>query len=156
MKKLIALLAVAGAVTAQAQTVKDCEYNYFIYILYAQNLSTTQCLDAKDCQDYLDAIKKNCTENMILSQGQSVKKAIANIQRKKDNFISATKEQQRLASLPGVQIGMTAEQVIKSTSWGRPHSVNRTTTAQGVREQWSYGYPNYLYFTNGVLTSFQN
>ena len=155
MKKLLAVALIVAGV-AQAQTVEDCNNNHFIYILYAQNLSTTQCLDAKDCQDYLDTIKKNCSADMIIQQDLSVKKAITNIQRKKDNFIAASKETKRLASLPGVRIGMTSDQVLKETSWGKPRSVNRTTTTRGTREQWVYGYPNYLYFENGVLTSIQN
>lgn len=55
----------------------------------------------------------------------------------------------------GVVIGMTAERVIQS-KWGRPEKVNRTTTANKVREQWVYGGSNYLYFTDGILTSIQN
>jgi hypothetical protein len=53
----------------------------------------------------------------------------------------------------GVSIGMTGEQVRKS-SWGRPKSINETITARGKHEQWVYG-GNYLYFENGVLTSIQ-
>ena len=155
MKTLIvALMMVAGI--ARAQTVEICDKEEFISILYAQNLSRVQCLDAKDCQNYLDSIKKHCTADMVIQQGLSVGKAISNIQKKQANFIAASKETKRLASLPGVRVGMTAEQVLKETSWGKPRSINRTTNAHGTREQWVYGYPNYLYFTNGVLTSIQN
>ena len=156
MKKtlIVALMTVAGI--ANAQSIDQCNGNEWYSILYAQNLSTTQCLDAKDCQDYLDSIKKNCTSDMILNQDISVKIAIRNIQRKKDNFIAASKETKRLASLPGVRIGMTSDQVLKESNWGKPRSVNKTTTSTGTREQWVYGYPNYLYFTNGILTSIQN
>jgi len=62
----------------------------------------------------------------------------------------------RLAKLPGVRIGMTADQVINQSNWGRPSSVNRTTTSAGTREQWVYGSRNYLYFTNNILTAIQN
>jgi hypothetical protein len=154
-KTLIAgLMMIAGI--AQSQTVETCGKEEFVSILYAQHLSTTQCLDAKDCQDYLDSIKKHCTADMVIQQDLSVGKAISNIQRKKDNFIASAKEAKRLAALPGARIGMTAEQVLKETSWGKPRSINRTTTAYGTREQWVYGNSNYLYFTNGVLTSIQN
>jgi hypothetical protein len=53
----------------------------------------------------------------------------------------------------GVSIGMTAEQVRKS-SWGKPKSINETITAGGKHEQWAYG-GEYLYLENGVLTSIQ-
>ncbi len=55
----------------------------------------------------------------------------------------------------GVTIGMTAGQVL-ATQWGKPRSVNKTTTAYGTREQWVYGDGNYLYFENGLLTAIQN
>jgi hypothetical protein len=64
-------------------------------------------------------------------------------------------EAARLAALPGVRIGMSADAVLTKSSWGKPASVNRTTTAYGTREQWVYG-GNYLYFTNGILTAIQN
>lgn len=61
-----------------------------------------------------------------------------------------------LQKKPGVTVGMTAQEVINKTNWGRPAKVNRTTTASGVDEQWVYGGGNYLYFRNGVLRSIQN
>jgi len=42
------------------------------------------------------------------------------------------------------------------TNWGSPQSINRTTTAQGIREQWVYGQRHYLYFENGGLTAIQD
>ena len=39
---------------------------------------------------------------------------------------------------------------------GKPTRINRTTTAFGYSEQWCYNGGNYLYFTNGVLTTVQN
>lgn len=53
-----------------------------------------------------------------------------------------------------VWVGMTKAQA--QLSWGQPDSVNRTTTRRGVLEQWVYGSRSYLYFANGVLTSYQN
>jgi hypothetical protein len=55
----------------------------------------------------------------------------------------------------GVSVGMTKEDVLAS-SWGRPESINTTTTASGTREQWVYGGRNYLYFENGRLVAIQN
>jgi hypothetical protein len=55
----------------------------------------------------------------------------------------------------GVRIGMTREQAIAS-NWGKPSRINKTTSANGTREQWIYGGRNYLYFENGVLTTIQN
>jgi len=74
-----------------------------------------------------------------------------------DNKMAAEAERQRLAKArkEGVRIGMTTKQVLES-SWGKPESVNRTTTARSVNEQWVYGGGSYLYFDDGVLTAIQN
>lgn len=55
----------------------------------------------------------------------------------------------------GVRLGMTAAQV-RASNWGKPDSVNRTTSAAGIHEQWVYEEGNYLYFENGILTTIQN
>ena len=55
----------------------------------------------------------------------------------------------------GVTIGMTQQEVLDSM-WGEPERINRTVTENHVYEQWVYEYPNYLYFTDGILTSIQN
>ena len=58
-----------------------------------------------------------------------------------------------------IWIGMTKEQAI--ASWGQPRDVNRTGSSFGISEQWCYGeygeIPDYyLYFENGILTSWQD
>lgn len=52
-----------------------------------------------------------------------------------------------------IQIGMTPCMAI--AAWGRPEDVNRSVGSFGVHEQWVYP-ANYLYFEDGVLTSFQD
>lgn len=51
-----------------------------------------------------------------------------------------------------IRIGMTKEQVI--ASWGKPQSINESVGTWGKHEQWVYN-SQYLYFENGILTSFQ-
>ncbi len=53
-----------------------------------------------------------------------------------------------------VNVGMSKEQV--RASWGRPESINTTTTVQGSREQWVYGIKNYVYFDGNTCTTIQN
>jgi len=54
-----------------------------------------------------------------------------------------------------VAIGMSEAEV--RTSWGNPGDVNRSVGSWGVHEQWVYaGRYAYLYFENGILTSWQN
>jgi hypothetical protein len=55
----------------------------------------------------------------------------------------------------GVKVGMTKAEVLESC-WGKPKSINSTTTARGTSQQWLYG-RSYLYFDeNGLLTTIQN
>ena len=60
-------------------------------------------------------------------------------------------------------VGMTKGQV--TASWGKPKDINRTVTQYSVSEQWIYRLPplgdyypsaNYLYFDDGILTSWQD
>jgi hypothetical protein len=59
-----------------------------------------------------------------------------------------------------IGLGMTDEQV--RASWGQPRDKNRTVSVYGVREQWIYGSAKsyassrYLYFNDGILTSWQD
>jgi hypothetical protein len=54
------------------------------------------------------------------------------------------------------KLGMSREQAV--SAWGQPSKINKTTSAYGDIEQWVYrgiGYTNYLYFTNGILSTIQ-
>ena len=53
-----------------------------------------------------------------------------------------------------IRIGFTQDQAI--AAWGRPDDINRTVGSWGTHEQWCYGMSTYLYFEDGVLTSFQD
>jgi len=55
-----------------------------------------------------------------------------------------------------IVLGMT--QTMVQASWGPPSDINRSVGPWGVHEQWVYGdfpYSQYLYFENGVLSSWQ-
>lgn len=52
------------------------------------------------------------------------------------------------------KIGMTAEEV-KSSTWGSPNKVNKTTNSYSVSEQWVYSGGKYLYLDDGIVTSIQ-
>lgn len=51
-----------------------------------------------------------------------------------------------------IRLGMTMEMC--RLSWGEPKSINETISALGKTAQWVYS-DNYLYFTNGILTTMQ-
>jgi hypothetical protein len=60
---------------------------------------------------------------------------------------------QKLIRAGKVVLGMTKDVVI--LSWGKPDDIHRTISPGNVHEQWVYR-GSYLYFENGVLTSFQD
>jgi hypothetical protein len=53
-----------------------------------------------------------------------------------------------------IWVGMTKEMALES--WGKPENINRTVNANSVREQWVYGLGTYLYFDDGILTTWQD
>ena len=52
-----------------------------------------------------------------------------------------------------VSVGMSEDQA--RLSWGQPQHINTSVNAANKEEQWVYGNGDYLYFTNGMLTSVQ-
>lgn len=54
-----------------------------------------------------------------------------------------------------VRIGMTQDEAILSMG-GKPYDINRTVGSYGTREQWCYKGGVYLYFDNGLLTTWQD
>jgi hypothetical protein len=53
-----------------------------------------------------------------------------------------------------IWIGMT--DAMAKESWGYPDDINRTVGSFGVHEQWVYPNDVYLYFEDGILTTFQD
>jgi hypothetical protein len=51
-------------------------------------------------------------------------------------------------------IGETKEQ-LKTSSWGLPNDINKTTTGDNVSEQWVYNDGKYVYLNNGIVTAIQ-
>ena len=94
-------------------------------------------------QELINQATKALEKQNAYAEKAELKSALAEVKRE-----VAAKKRAR------VSIGMNAQDV-RDSSWGKPRSINRTSTANGVSEQWVYN-GNYLYFTNGVLTAIQN
>ena len=103
------------------------------------------CVSAKQAYERF-AAEKIASDIIEKRYAEAERKAEIQKQAKRDAF----------ARRPGVKIGMTPEEVVEKTNWGRPQKKNRTTTTRGTSEQWVYGNGNYLYFENGRLTAIQN
>ena len=82
----------------------------------------------------------------------------AQIKRKSDEVTDEWDAQEKQEKIQNTdpQIGMTKEEVINATRWGKPNEVNRTTTQYGIEEQWIYSGYRYLYFEDGKLTVIQD
>lgn len=86
---------------------------------------------------------------------------------KRQNILNAEKEKQRKIELykkygqtigqkildGKIWLGMTSD--MAKASWGLPEKNNRTVGSFGVHEQWVYS-SSYLYFEDGILTSWQD
>lgn len=105
-----------------------------------------------DCDSIFSDRERN-HYNVALIETSAAKKCDEDAKKKaKAVEVAAIKQ----AAKPGARLGMTQKQVVTTTNWGKPQSVNRTTSRRGTREQWVYGNGNYLYFEDGILTTIQN
>lgn len=68
--------------------------------------------------------------------------------------LSPSDEEREKLARGKVWIG--AKEDFVTLAWGSPVKVNRTVTANRVKEQWVYGSGNYVYVTNGLVTGIQN
>lgn len=117
-----------------------------------------------DTQEYATA--KGVYEQGLKDQESARKKAEAEAARREAERIAKMKPIERIMEKFGcdketatlihqrrVRMGMTREQA--RAAWGRPRDINRTVGSYGVHEQWCYD-GSYLYFEDGILTSWQN
>lgn len=117
------------------------------------DISDSTVMDSGDDQE---EVCKRLAEKVF-----QLDKELAEHQRKKE--IEKRQRENRIKSFPAdiqnciknkqVQIGMTEEQVI--LSWGRPKRINESVGRWGRHEQWVYSDSTYIYFENGILTSWQ-
>lgn len=110
----------------------------------------TGCDKAKASPEILAALQDARTG----VQARTAKEAAEKQAKAVADAKKARAEELRIKKTQGVSVGMTKDDVLAS-SWGRPNKVNRTTTADTIREQWVYD-GGYLYFRDGILTTIQN
>ena len=100
-------------------------------------------------------LKKSLEDSLI--EETNKEKQLKEMREKANRLQAANAKHAAVQSAkPGARIGMGTNEVVNDTSWGKPHSINRTTGSFGTTEQWVYGSGNYLYFNNGKLTTIQN
>ncbi len=89
---------------------------------------------------------------------EDIEIAKTQIKRKSDGVTDEWDVQEKQEKIQNTdpQIGMTKEEVINDTRWGKPNDVNRTITKHGVEEQWVYNVYGYLYFEDDKVTVIQD
>ena len=127
--------------------------------LRQQELSMKIAANEAAAKERDEAIKAD-TAKFELHLKKRYEERIAEINTQFERDMAASRERRRqadeLAKKPPAKIGMSTTTVREKTNWGSPKSVNRTTTIQGVMEQWVYEGGQYLYFRNGKLYAIQN
>jgi TolA-binding protein len=71
-----------------------------------------------------------------------------------EDKVSEIKRTEELKNAPEPKVGMTMDEVLKS-SWGYPLDKNKTITAKITYEQWVYSNYRYIYIENGKVTAIQ-
>jgi hypothetical protein len=90
--------------------------------------------------DELNKVINTCLHEKFIEGGEKNPQLCREVGEKQAALVA------KIEHLPGVAIGMSKNQVLNKTHWGRPESINVTTSQYGTREQWVYGNGNYLYF----------
>lgn len=104
---------------------------------------------AEPYADQLHALRYKACITQAMDRDEERRRPSVEAEAKARKAAADAEAKARAARGP-VSIGMTAEQVKKS-SWGEPDYVRRTTTARGTNEIWRYGLLKKLYFDNGKL-----
>lgn len=92
-------------------------------------------------------------ERLVQLAKESNKKYEKPAARKPQRELSLSGEEiKKLLTNKEVRIGMTAEEVTRIC--GKPNKINETVNTRGKDEQWVYGSGIYLYFRDGILTSY--
>lgn len=156
----------------QNKLYDSVERDYLLLRKY--HLETQEYIEADKIFEHV--LKEQKNERKIREQEEAREKARIAREEAKEKAQRAKEEAERIAKMEPVEktmmkygctqdiaeciihhrvaIGMTKE--MAKAAWGKPRKVNRTATAYGIHEQWCYNSRCYLYFDDGILTSWQN
>ncbi len=108
-------------------------------------------------QDYNEIIairQRTAEERQRLEEERQRQEELAQQEHNKQIMQKYGKKYGKLICEGKVCLNMTKEMCIEA--WGEPLYVNSTIVKGLVHEQWVYGWHNYLYFDNNILTAIQN
>ena len=109
---------------------------------------TRECAEAKKI--YRQALKELEADRKKVSKEEAKTKSVERIMAK----YGCSRGVAESINNRHIQLGMTKEMVIAAI--GRPRDINRTGGSFGIHEQWCYPGNVYLYFENGILTTWQD
>ena len=121
-------------------------------------------IEDADSFKHLEEIKCDCKDALNYFSGGP--KNLFNKRKEKIEYLANNPDRRHYSRyiLKGsVVLGMTKEEVI--LSFGHPYEINKTVNSYEVREQWvyynynyqiQYRYGPYFYFTDGILTTWQD
>ncbi|SYX86179.1 hypothetical protein [Paenibacillus alvei] len=72
----------------------------------------------------------------------------------RDTFVKISNSVEVPKAKPAPRVGMT-EYEAQNSNWGEPTDINKTTTQNGVSEQWVYDGFKYIYLEDGVVTKIE-
>ncbi|WP_438496713.1 hypothetical protein [Paenibacillus sp. IHBB 3054] len=129
-------------------TVRDMNNNTELNAMYyfAQTMDAFYN-DGNMMNYYFEQIPLEYKEHYGKLLKEEQKEYIASLQEELDA------EKTKYKDKPPV-IGETKEQ-LKTSSWGLPYDINKTTTGDNVSEQWVYDDGKYVYLDDGIVTAIQ-
>lgn len=146
-------------VTNDYNYAKEYQPEYYLS-LYASAMSNFEDEDYKHAYNNIEKIPKDYNGQFAEEISLARKKLkdryeVDKEETEKSNEILTDAQKQYDLQHTKPQIGMTQEEVINKTGWGKPNDINRTTTKYGVEEQWVYNIYGYVYFEDGKVTAIQ-
>jgi len=129
-------------------------YTMNVNLVHTPEMAEMKNRAVKERQQFYQTLRD---KEAAQEQAAAKKRAVERAQRLKEKEARVTRlygpVMGRLIMARKVVIGMKKEQVVESL--GRPEDINRTVLPGQVTEQWVYG-GLYVYFTDGIVTSFQD
>lgn len=138
------------AMTAFASLTKESSQEHHVLSDYNGALWSLQHGYEDSLLSALNKIPDNYTGHFEKEIKALKKKYVSQIAE----YVGTQYRVSQLQAKENPRIGMTSDEV-RNSRWGNPQKINKTTTANGTREQWVYSINRYLYFEDDVLTAIQ-
>lgn len=130
------------------KTKINSRYEYYSMLKKINSVGEIRNLDIRETYQYIEKIKTIPTDAEYYNDAQLVYAMLV------DRYNQSGNKQIEIKKVKPY-IGMSKMEVRYLSTWGQPKDINKTTNANGTREQWVYSLSRYLYFEDGKLTTIQ-